>query len=90
MSLRLSLLIPVHQGGEKFRQCLQSVHLYAPVDTQLIVVADGNTGNDASLARSFGTTVLTTSQAVGAGLARNLAARRLPLTFFFLWMLMSV
>ena len=39
----ISIIIPVHNGGDNFRQCLSSLKQFAPEETEIIVVADGDT-----------------------------------------------
>ena len=77
MTPDLSIVIPVHNGGEKFQQCLNSIRQYAPESCELIVVADGDTGEDANLAQSIpDAIVIRTTKAIGAGRARNLAVEQ--------------
>ncbi|NOQ64208.1 MAG: glycosyltransferase [Methyloprofundus sp.] len=85
MNFDLSIIIPVHNGGDKFQQCLNSIIQYAPKSCELIVVADGDTGNDATLAETAGATVIRVPQALGAGKARNLGveAAQSDLILFF-------
>jgi glycosyltransferase involved in cell wall biosynthesis len=44
----ISIVIPVHNGGENFRKCLASVQQFVPIDTEIIVVVDGGTDNSGS------------------------------------------
>ena len=46
-SLTISIVIPVHNGGEKFRRCLETVNALQPAPLELIVVCDGDTDGSA-------------------------------------------
>jgi glycosyltransferase involved in cell wall biosynthesis len=70
----LSIIIPVHNGGESFRQCLSAVAAADPAANEIIVVADGDTDGSGSLAEAFGAQVLRTPTPGGPARARNLGA----------------
>jgi glycosyltransferase involved in cell wall biosynthesis len=71
---RISLLIPVYNGGEKFRQCLGGVLTAQPPPWEVIVIADGDP-DSAALARSIGgLQVLTLPRTQGPAHARNIGA----------------
>jgi GT2 family glycosyltransferase len=70
----VSIVIPVHNGGEAFHQCLSSIKNFAPSQVELIVVADGDEIS-ANLARSFASQVLRISTPGGPAKARNLGAK---------------
>lgn len=71
----VSIIIPVHNGGESFRQCLSSVQSFAPPETEVVIVVDG--GSDASweLAQASGAKVIQLPEAGGPARARNLGAK---------------
>jgi glycosyltransferase involved in cell wall biosynthesis len=75
----ISLVIPVHNGGENFRKCLASLEQFVPQDTEIIVVVDGGTDDSWQLsqtfARAFGAKVLHYPTASGPARARTLGAR---------------
>lgn len=73
--LTLSVIIPVRNGGEKFRRCLQSVTTAKPPPDELIVVDDGSTDDSATLAESFGAKVVRLAETGGPARARNAGAR---------------
>jgi glycosyltransferase involved in cell wall biosynthesis len=73
--LRISVIIPVHNGGASFRRCLASLADAAPAPAEIIVVADGDTEGSAQLAEEFGAKVFRTPEAGGPARARNLGAR---------------
>jgi GT2 family glycosyltransferase len=57
-ALRLSVIIPVHNGGENLRRCLQGLAQSSrPVD-EIIVVDDGSTDGSAALAAAAGAGVI--------------------------------
>jgi glycosyltransferase involved in cell wall biosynthesis len=71
----VSVIIPVYNGGENFRQCLSSLALAAPFPYEVIVVADGDTDGSWRLAQEFGAKVIRVSVAGGPAKARNLGAK---------------
>lgn len=71
----ISVIIPVHNGGENFRQCLSSLALAAPFPHEVIVVADGDTDASWQLAQDFGAKVIRVPVAGGPAKARNLGAK---------------
>jgi glycosyltransferase involved in cell wall biosynthesis len=71
----VSLIIPVYNGGEKFRACLDSVKSLDPPPAEIIVVADGDTDGSRQLAAAFGARVIRRSVPGGPALARNEGAR---------------
>lgn len=70
----ISVVIPVHNGGKPFRQCLSSLKEFAPPETEIIVVADGDE-ESGNLAEAYGMQVLRIPTAGGPAKARNLGAR---------------
>jgi|GEM_PF-352920 len=73
-SLSISIVIPVHNGGESFRRCLVSLKQYIPASTEVIVVVDGGTDHSCRLAEAFGAKVIQLPIAGGPAQARNLGA----------------
>ena len=70
----VSVIIPVHDGGESFRQCLVALGEADPAPDQTIVVADDATDGSAELAEALGVQVIRTSVRGGPAQARNLGA----------------
>ncbi|MEI6084582.1 MAG: glycosyltransferase [Verrucomicrobiota bacterium] len=68
----LSVIIPVHNGGAKFRQCLASL---TPAPLDIIVVANGDTDGSAQVAGAFGAQVIRLPEACGPAQARNAGAQ---------------
>lgn len=72
---RISIVIPVYNGGEAFRQCLASIeHSSRPPD-EVIVVADGDTDGSWQMAENFGAEVIRLPAPGGPARARNLGAQ---------------
>jgi glycosyltransferase involved in cell wall biosynthesis len=72
--LRISVIIPVHEGRSTFRQCLQSIQRLNPAPAEVLVVVDGEGGGAAELAEAFGVRVIRMSAPAGPARARNLGA----------------
>jgi glycosyltransferase involved in cell wall biosynthesis len=73
--LSVSVVIPVYNGGESFRQCLSNLAKTIPQPQEIIVVADGDTDNSWRLAEQFGARVLRIPTCGGPARARNLGVR---------------
>ena len=71
-----SIVTPVLNGGEVFRQSLQGLADSTFVDWELIVVDDGSIDGSIEAAKKAGALVLSTSGGCGPGAARNLGAER--------------
>jgi GT2 family glycosyltransferase len=71
----LSVIIPVHNGGTKFRRCLRSLAASATAPEEIIVVSDGSSDGSCHLAEQFGAQVIRTPSPLGPARARNLGAR---------------
>jgi len=73
----LSVVIPVHNGGEDLQKCLTAVlHSSRPPD-ELIIVDDASSDGSAQLAAKFGTVVVCQNhRPIGPARARNLGALR--------------
>ncbi len=72
---RISIVIPVHNGGENFRRCLASASAIASPDCEIIVVADGDSDGSWKLAEEAGMRVVRIPESGGPARARNLGAR---------------
>jgi len=73
--LRVSVIIPVHNGGDSFRRCLSSLAKTVPPPSEVIVVADGDTDGSWLLAKEFNAKVLRINARGGPAQARNLGAK---------------
>ena len=74
-TLTLSVIVPVHNGGENFRRCLQSLQAATPPPVEMIVVADGDSDGSWRVAEEFGARVIRLPAAGGPAQARNAGAR---------------
>lgn len=72
--LSVSVIVPVHNGGEKFRRCLASVKASHLPPKEIIVIADGDTDGSWQLAKDFGAQVSRFPLPGGPARARNLGA----------------
>lgn len=71
----LSIIIPVLNGGDNFRQCLHSLAAVVSRVQEIIVVDDGGTDDSRLLAEQFGATVIKFATAGGPARARNRGAQ---------------
>jgi glycosyltransferase involved in cell wall biosynthesis len=72
---RISIVIPVYDGGEAFRQCLASLGNSAQPPLEVIVVADGDSDGSWQVAESVGAQVIRLPQSGGPARARNIGAQ---------------
>lgn len=71
----LSIIVPVHNGGEAFRQCLHSLSTVASKVLEIIVVDDGGTDDSSKLAAQMGARVIRLPLSGGPARARNQGAQ---------------
>lgn len=72
----VSVVVPVHNGGEALRQCLMALAASQPEPHEVVVVDDNSDDGSAAVAASFGCRVLRTERPrSGPAAARNLGAR---------------
>ena len=71
----VSVIVPVHNGGDEFQRCLNSLTRAAPPPREIIIVADGATDGDWKLAETFGLQILRLPVTGGPARARNHGAR---------------
>ena len=72
----ISVIVPVHNGGEKFRRCLESLKKTLPLPAEIIIVADGDTDGSWQLAKALGLQVLRFPSCGGPARARNFGAHK--------------
>ncbi|WP_342347372.1 glycosyltransferase [uncultured Nitrospira sp.] len=73
--ITISIIVPVYNGGEAFRQCLISLAALQPPPMEIIVVSDGDTDGSWQMAKEFNAQVIrlpTTSG--GPAQPRNIGA----------------
>lgn len=74
-ALKLSVIIPVHNGGENFRRCLAALAVSTRAPDELIVVDDASTDDSSAIARSTNARVIALTDAPrGPAFARNRGA----------------
>lgn len=71
----LSVVVPVYNGGESFRQCLRALCRSQVKPLEIIVVADGNMPGDAESALAMGCRVVRIPERHGPARARNEGTR---------------
>jgi GT2 family glycosyltransferase len=71
----ISIIVPVHNGGDKFRRCLLSLTATNPGPDEIIVVADGDTDGSWRLAQESGAQVLRINTSGGPARARNVGSQ---------------
>jgi glycosyltransferase involved in cell wall biosynthesis len=81
----LSVIIPVHNGGNRFRKCLQNLAASNPAPFEVIIVSDGDSDGSWRVAEQFGAQVKRIPTPEGPARARNLGARiaKGDILFFF-------
>ena len=81
----LSVIIPVHDGGQKFIACLQSMAASTTAPEEIIVVSDGDSDESWRVAEQFGARVIRIPITGGPACARNRGARAAngDILFFF-------
>lgn len=72
--MHVSVIIPVHDGGDAFRACLAALSRCHPPAHELLVVVDGPDADAAALATAAGARLIQLPSRVGPARARNIAA----------------
>jgi GT2 family glycosyltransferase len=72
---KLSVIIPVHNGGAHLSRCLDALHASCSTEHEVIVVDDCSTDDSADVARSRGFEVIRLDARSGPAAARNRGAR---------------
>lgn len=73
-TISISVVVPVHNAGEYFSRCLESLAAASPAPDEIIVVADGDSDGSWRLAEDFGAKVVRLAACGGPSRARNLGA----------------
>lgn len=71
----VSVIIPVLNGGEAFRLCLESLRACSPSPHEVIVVADGESDGSWQISETFGYKVIVLDRSHGPAFARNRGAQ---------------
>ncbi len=84
--MKISIIIPVRNGGEIFKRCLRAIADSRPQPFEVIVADDGSMDDTAHVAAAFGARVITTPKpGSGPAVGRNISAQHATgdLLFFF-------
>jgi GT2 family glycosyltransferase len=71
----ISIVIPVHNGGASFHECLSSLTKFVPDSIEVVIVVDGGTDDSWRLAEESGSKVIKFPTAGGPARARNAGAQ---------------
>jgi glycosyltransferase involved in cell wall biosynthesis len=71
----ITVIVPVHNGGEQLRRSLVALTQTYPSPDEIIVVVDGGNANPVQLRAEFDVRVLPLQTQVGPARARNYGAR---------------
>ncbi len=71
----ISVVVPLHKGGQEFQRCFKSLTRAAPPPAELIVVVDGESDGDWKPKRASGLRILSLPATGGPARARNHGAR---------------
>jgi len=74
--LTVAVIVPVYNGGTKFRASLDSIRCAVPPPDELIVVGDGDTDGSSQYAEAAGISIHRFPTPSGPGRARNLGASK--------------
>jgi len=75
-NISVSIVIPVHNGGIKFKQSLNSIAETSPPPEEIIVVADGESDGSWKYAEAFDAKTIKIDKPGGPAKARNVGARQ--------------
>jgi glycosyltransferase involved in cell wall biosynthesis len=73
--MKLSIVIPVLNGGQSFKLCLESIQSGNRRPDELIIVIDGHDPDSATLAQTYTHQVIINSQTRGPAFARNVGVQ---------------
>jgi glycosyltransferase involved in cell wall biosynthesis len=71
----VSIVVPVHNGGDRFDMCLSSLAQVVCAPDEIIVIGDGDTDGSSQAAKDFGARVFRLPVCSGPARARNEGAR---------------
>lgn len=71
----ISIIIPVYNGGNSLKRCLESVHAQITDNDEIIVVNDASSDNSLEIAKKYATKIITLKKRSGPANARNEGAK---------------
>jgi GT2 family glycosyltransferase len=74
LGLEVTVVIPVYDGGEKFRLCLDALAACDPAPKELVVVADGESDGSWRMAKQYDAKIVELPNSGGPSRARNMGA----------------
>src|SRR5688572_11306338 len=83
MALSIAVIIPVYNGADFLRVCLQNLSKSTVVPNATIVVDDGSSDESAEVAKEFGCMVVSTGGRRGPAHARNIGAHAAQANILF-------
>jgi GT2 family glycosyltransferase len=75
LPLTVSVIIPIHNGGEDFSKCLASIAHAEPAPDEIIVVADGESDGSYRAAEQYQVQLIKKEINGGPAVARNLGVK---------------
>jgi GT2 family glycosyltransferase len=73
--ITISVVVPVFNGANSLRRCLEALGASTVKPLECIVVDDGSTDNSVEVAKRFGARVIRTGRQMGPAKARNVGAK---------------
>ena len=74
--MKLSIIIPVYNAEKTLKPCLNSIHKYAPKNSEVIIVDDSSKDNSINIAKKFKAKIIKLKKNSGAAAARNAGIKR--------------
>src|SRR3989344_7265156 len=75
-NMKLSIIIPVYNAEKTLKPCLNSIHKYAPKNSEVIIVDDSSKDNSINIAKKFKAKIIKLKKNSGAAAARNAGIKR--------------
>lgn len=72
----VSIIVPVHNGGDKLKKCLDSIQKHHKPGIEVIIVADGESDGSWEYAKNLGMKTILVPQTGGPARARNIGASK--------------
>jgi glycosyltransferase involved in cell wall biosynthesis len=74
--MKLTIVVPVLNGGQPFQKCLDSIQHAKRIPDELIIVIDGNDPDSVTIAQAFTHQVIINPRTRGPAFARNLGVHQ--------------